>query len=401
MEYFQYKAIDDDGRIHNGRVEAINIADLEMRLRKLGLDLINFREIKTAGRSVSGRGILRRDLIMFCFHLEQTTRAGVPILESLDDLRDSTDNPRLREVISGMSESIEGGMTLSEAMKEYPGVFTKVFCSLIHAGEQTGEINVVFAKLIESLKWQDEQASQTKKLLMYPAFVGTVVIGVICFLMTYLVPELLNFVATMGQDLPAHTRALIIVSDIFVNYWYLVVSAPFVFVAIILIGVHSSPEFRLAIDRLKLNLPVVGPILQKIILSRIAGFFAMMYASGITIIDCLRTSEEIAENRVVAAAMHEVGQRVMDGGSLSKSFAATGLFPPLVLRMIVVGENTGALEESLENIAYFYTRDVRESMERLQAMIGPAMTVGLGAIIAWVMFSVLGPVYDLISNISF
>lgn len=401
MEYYQYKAIDPGGRIHNGQVEAINIADLEMRLRKISLDLVNYKEIKSPRQRTSRRGIPRRDLITICFHLEQTTKAGVPILESLSDLRDSTDNPRLREIISGVGESIEGGKTLSEAFKEYPGVFSNVFCNLIRAGEQTGEINVVFGKLIESLKWQDEQASQTKKLIMYPALVGSVVIGVIIFIMTYLVPELLKFVTTMGKELPAHTRLLVMTSDAFVNYWYIIFSVPILLIILVVAMARVNPEFRTQLDGLKLKLPVVGPILKKIVLSRIAGYFAMMYASGITIIDCIRTAEDIAENRVVSAAMREVGQRVMDGGSLSKSFAAVGLFPPLVLRMIVVGENTGALEQSLENISYFYTRDVRESLERLQSMIGPAMTVGLGGIIGWVMFSVLGPIYDLISNIKF
>lgn len=399
MEFFQYKAIDTVGRVHNGKTDAANLADLEMRLQKLGLDLINYKEIKSPGRSGSGRGVSRRDLIMLCFHLEQTARAGVPILDSLKDLRDSTDNPRLRDVLSAMGESIEGGKTLSESMREFPGVFSNVFVNLVNAGEQSGEINVVFNKLGESLKWQDEQTSQTKKLLMYPAFVGVVVIGVIFFLMTYLVPQLLKFINTMGAKLPAHTRALIFVSDAFVNYWYLIISVPIAVAAVILIGGAVSPSMRLKLDRLKLKLPIIGGLLQKIILARIAGYFAMMYASGITIIDCIRTAEDIADNKAIAQAMHNVGQQVADGNSLSKSFESTRLFPPLVLRMIIVGESTGALEESLENISYFYTRDVRESLDRLQEMIGPAITVGLGGIIAWVMFSVLGPIYDLISNL--
>lgn len=399
MDFFQYKAIDDSGRIHNGQADAANIADLEMRLQKMGLDLVNYKEVKSPAQSASGRGIGRRDLLLFCFHLEQTSRAGVPILESLQDLVASTDNPRLKEIISAMTESIEGGKTLSQAMAEFPGVFTHVFSNLIRAGEQTGEIALVFTKLNENLKWQDEMASQTKKLITYPAFVGSVVIGVVVFLMTYLVPELLSFVKTMGQEIPAHTKALIFVSDIFVDFWYLILLAPvFVFVAV-LIGSKTSPDFAFKVDTLKMKIPVLGPIIKKVILARLASFFAMMYAAGITIIECIRTCEEIAGNRAVAKAMHKVGQQIADGKSLSDSFESTNLFPPLVLRMIKVGENTGALEESLENVAYFYTRDVRESIERLQTMIEPAMTVILGAIIGWVMFSILGPIYDLIANI--
>ena len=226
MDFYQYKAIDNSGRVHNGQADAINIADLEMRLRKMGLDLVNYKEVKSPSQNVSGRGVERRDLLLFCFHLEQTSRAGVPILDSLQDLRDSTDNPRLREVISAMSESIEGGKTLSEAMQDFPNVFTNVFANLIRAGEQTGEITMVFTKLGENLKWQDEMASQTKKLITYPAFVGSVVLGVVFFLMTYLVPELLSFIKTMGQELPIHTKVLIHVSNFFVNYWYVVVSVP-------------------------------------------------------------------------------------------------------------------------------------------------------------------------------
>jgi len=390
MESYQYKSIDERGRIHNGQVDAANIADLEMRLRKLGLDLVNYKEVKSSTQRISGAGVKRRDLITFCFHLEQTSRAGVPVLDSLQDLRDSTENPRLAEVTNAMIEAIEGGKTLSESMGQFESVFGSVFTNLVRAGEQSGEISQVFQKLGENLKWQDEQAAQTKKILMYPAFVGVVVGGVVFFLMTYLVPELLRFVKTMGQELPAHTKALIIVSNIFVDYWYIILSLPIVIALGIYTGIKTSPGFHLKYDELKLKIPVVGPILKKIILTRLSSFFAIMYASGITIIDCIRTGEEIAGNKAVEQAMRQVGQQIADGVTLSDSFASVNLFPPLVLRMIRVGENTGALQDALLNISYFYTRDIKESIERLQSMIEPAMTIILGAIIAWVMFSVLG-----------
>ncbi|MEJ2761416.1 MAG: type II secretion system F family protein [Gammaproteobacteria bacterium] len=391
--------MDESGRIQVGQADAINIADLEMRLRKMGLDLINCKEVKAQGQNISGRGVTRRDLLLVCFHLEQTSRAGVPILESLEDLRDSTENPRLKEVISAMAESIEGGKTMSSAMRDFPGVFSNVFCNLVKAGEQSGEIGEVFSRLGENLKWQDEQASQAKKVIMYPAFVGTVVIAVVFFLMIYLVPQLMSFVKTMGQKLPMHTKVLIFVSDMFVHYWYLILFIPIASYIALMIGIRTSPDLALKVDQLKLRLPVIGPILKKLILARLSGFFAMMYSSGITIIDCIRTSEEISGNKAVEAAMNVVGQQIADGKSLSDSFEVTGLFPPLVIRMIRVGETTGALQISLENVSYFYTRDVRESIERLQSLIEPAMTVALGAIVGWVMFSILGPIYDLITTI--
>ena len=399
MNSYQYKAIDDAGRIHNGQTQASNVEDLEMRLRRLGLDLVNYKKARSPGQNIAGRSVNRRDLLLFCFHLEQSYRAGVPVLESLQDLRDSMDNPQLKEVIAAMRESIEGGKTLSQAMKDFPGVFTAVFANLVQTGEQTGELAMVLARLGENLKWQDEIASQTRKLIAYPVFVGTVVASVIFFLMTYIMPELLHFVNTMGQELPAHTRALMLVSDFFVNYWHVLILLPVLVFAVLLIGMRLSPDVSLKVDTVKIHVPVLGVIVKKIILARLASFFAMMYAAGITIIDCIETAEDIAGNRAVGQAMSNVGREIASGKSLSASFASTGLFPPLVLRMIKVGETTGALQESLENVAYFYTRDVRESVERLQAMIEPTMTVVLGLVIGWVVFSVLGPIYDLIAGV--
>ena len=399
MEAFQYKAVDDRGRITVGKIDAVNIADLETRLDRMGLDLVNYKDLGPTGPKITGVGVSRRDLITFCFHLEQTSRAGVPILESLEDLRDSSDNPRLREVIAAMIDSIEGGQTLSQAMRNYPAVFDSIFCNLVRAGEQSGEIAQVFYQLGENLKWQDEQAAQTKKLLIYPAFVGTVVIAVVFFLMVYLVPELLRFVKTMGQELPMHTKILIVVSNAFVQYWYLFVLIPVLVVGGLMIAIRVNETARYQYDAFKLKIPIIGPILRKIILTRLTSFFAMMYASGITIIECIRTGEQIVGNKVIEQAMHQVGQHIADGATLSTSFERTELFPPLVLRMIRVGENTGALEESLINISYFYTRDIKESIEKLQSMIEPTMTVVLGAIIGWVMLSVLGPIYDLITKV--
>jgi len=399
MKIFQYKAIDSKGRVNAGRMDAVNIADLEMRLQKMGLDLINFKDLGQTGPKSSASGVTRRDLITFCFHLEQTSKAGVPILESLEDIRDSVDNPRFREIISAMYEAIEGGQTLSQAMSSYPSVFTEVFTSLVKAGEISGEIGEIFFQLSESIKWQDEQISMTKRLLMYPLFVGTVVISVIFFLMIYLVPELLSFIRNMGQEIPANTKVLIFVSNAFVSYWYWMIGVPMIFAIGLSIGVKVNPRIHYQLDAFKLRIPLVGPILKKIILARLAGFFAIMYSSGITILDCIKTGEQVVGNKAMEEAVHQVGVSISDGETLSSSFESAKLFPPLVLRMLRVGETTGALEVALLNIQYFYTRDVKESIERLQSMIEPGMTVILGGIIAWVMFSVLGPIYDLITKI--
>lgn len=399
MALYTYKAIDTRGKTNLGQIEALNIVDLEMRLKRMGLDLISGGQLKRGSSMLHSGSVKREDLINFCFHLEQLASAGVPIVEGLTDLRDSVDNPRFREVLSGVVESIQGGAGVSQALGDYPEVFSSVFCSLIRAGESTGRLSEVLKSLAETIKWEDELAAQTKKIIMYPAFVGSIVLIVTLFLMVYLVPQMVGFIKNMGQAVPLQTRILIHVSNFFVSYWWTVIAAPVAAFFGIKLAIRSNPLFAYEFDRLKLNVPFVGPILRKIILSRFASTMALMYSSGITILDAIRNAEETAGNALIKEGLHTAAQEIADGKNVTTAFQDVGLFPPLVVRMMRVGESTGALDTALLNVSYFYNREVRESIAKVQVMIEPALTVVLGAILGWVMLSVLGPIYDTISKI--
>jgi len=401
MPLYTYKAIDGDGKSVLGRIEAVNVFDLEQRLARMGLDLVNGAPASSRSRMIGGMRVNRPDLINFCFHLEQLTTAGVPVVEGLVDLRESMDNARFREVVSGLVEAIEGGRSLSQALAEYPEVYGKVFVSLVRSGEQTGKLPAVLKSLTESLKWEDELAAQTKKLLMYPAFVGSIVLLVTFFLMIYLVPQMTGFIRNMGQQIPLQTRILIDVSQFFVNFWWAIIAAPFVAWFGLKLAARSYPAVEYSIDRYKISLPLVGPILRKIILSRFASSFAMMYASGITVLDAIRSSEEIVGNKPLENALRTAGQQIAEGKNLTAAFQEAELFPPLVIRMLKIGENTGGLDTALLNVSYFYNREVKEGIGKLQAMIEPALTLVLGLILGWVMLAVLGPVYDTISKMKF
>jgi len=400
MSLFSYKAINRRGKSMMGQIEAINVIDLELRLQRMGLDLIVGAPSRKRSSLFKG-AIERADLINFCFHLEQLTSAGVPILESLSDLRDSVENPRFREVIAGVIESIQGGQRLSAAMADYTEVFSKVFASLIRSGEDTGRLSEVLKSLGENLKWEDEIVAQTKKMMMYPTFVGGIVLAVTFFLMIYLVPQMISFIKNSGQQIPLQTRVLIQVSDFFINFWWAVLLAPVLAWFGLKLAAARSPKFRRQIDDAKLRIPLIGPIQRKIILSRFASTFAMMYSSGITILDCIKSSEESAGNVVIKEGLALAGQQIAEGKNVSNAFHDVGLFPPLVIRMLRVGESTGNLDNALLNVSYFYNRDVREAIGKVQVMIEPAMTVILGVLLGWVMLSVLGPIYDTISKVKF
>jgi type IV pilus assembly protein PilC len=397
LAVFGYRAMSRNGRLVRGEMEAANLVDLEMRLRRMDLDFINGEPSR--GTTIWRRGrIPPREVMHFCFHLEQLTRAGVPIIESLCDLRDSTDHPRFREIVAGLVESIEGGQSLSQSMAEQPAAFDAVFCALVRAGEATGNLPEVLASLNESLKRDDELAGYMRRLVIYPSFVIAIIGVAIGVAMLYLVPELSKLFLSIGAQLPLNTRVLIAASGFVVHHGAELLAMLVLGAIAFRVLLRQNPAVRLRVDSFKLTAPVFGAVYRKIILARFASLFSMMYASGIAIIDAVRIAQDVAGNAVVRRALRQVEQLIAEGQNVTAAFTKVGLFPPLVTRMLRVGENTGALDRALANVSYFYERDVRESILKLQTMIEPALTVLLGGLLLWVMISVLGPIYDIITR---
>lgn len=400
MTLYSYLAIDGQGKRHKGLHDAGNLVDLELRLKRGGLDLIDAK-LDAGKPRFFRKKIKRADLITFFFNLEQLARAGVPLLESLGDLRDTMHDAHFRKIIASLIDSIEGGKKLSKAMAEHPDAFGKIIVSLTHSGEESGRLPDVFAHITGSLKWQDEMASHTRNILLYPAFVGVVVLGITIFLLMYLVPQLVGFIKSMGQETPAQTLALLAVSAFFVEYWPVLIALPVVLFIAIKWFVASNPEMRCKFDRLKLELWFVGPVLRKIILARFANTFAMMYGSGISIIECISNSADVVDNDAIAKSLDDIRHEIESGRNLTQSFQNTGMFPSLVIRMLKVGEATGSLDKALLNVSYFYDRDVKDSILKIQSMIEPVMTIILGVLLGWVMLSVLSPIYDIIGKVKF
>lgn len=400
MTQFRYRAVAADGHRVSGITAALSEHDLEGRLARLGLHLLQARPARAGSAWWARRaGIDARQRLDFFMQLEALVRAGVPLVEALDDLRQSAPSPALAELVALLRDRIESGATLSQALAEHATVFDAQIVALVQAGETTGALPTVLARIVTSLKWRDELAAKVKKALTYPAFVAVVVAGVVAFLMAYLVPQLVQFLRTMGQSLPLQTRLLIALSEAFVGYWYLFVLVPAATVAAIVIAARSDRRFRRRVDAVALGLPLIGALLQKVALAQVANTFGLMYRSGVTVLDGLQQCEQVAGNLVIAEAVARARAAIAGGATIADAFDATGLLPPLLIRMLRIGERTGDLEGALENVAYFYARDVDETVERLQGLIEPIITVVLGAILGWVMIAVLGPIYETIGRI--
>ncbi|NDF12851.1 MAG: type II secretion system F family protein [Proteobacteria bacterium] len=400
MPLYSYVALNQAGTTVKGKMIAVNEIDLEERMRALGMDLVRYKQTKSAKGGFHGR-VKVRDLIVFCVHLEQLDKAGVPLLDSLADLRDSTESTKLRDLLSDVYEQVKGGLVLSEALSKYPKVFDVVFIGLVKAGEQTGNLSETFAQLGQHLKWNEALRNKVKKSIRYPIALLVLMSGVITVMMLFVVPQLSNFLVSQGFELPIHTRALIATSEIFVHFWYIILGIPVLFIMLIRLGCRYSESFAYQVDKIMLKMPFIGSVILKANLSRFVHFFTITFTSGIEVLECLQTAQNVVKNRVMREAIQTVRQNVSDGNSITLSLTATNKFPSLVLRMFKVGEESGNMEDALENINYFYDREVNDAVESIVGTIQPALIIVMGLLLFWVTSAVFGPLYDSFSKMDF
>ncbi|BCX80467.1 type IV pilus assembly protein PilC [Methylomarinovum caldicuralii] len=402
MPRYRYTAVDSQGRRCHGLAEADNEDMLESRLGARRLTLIRARVVRERRGSLGFRmRVGRRELIHFCFQLEQMVNAGIGVLDALRDYAETLPPGRLRDVVSGVAEKIEAGSAFSDALAAYPRVFSALFVDLIRAGERSGELGSVLAHLTESLKWQDEMIARTKKALAYPLFSSIIVLGAVTFMMVYVVPQVTGFILSMEGEIPWHTRLLIAVSHAMVAYWPWLLGMPVAFLVLARFILARSVSARLWFDALKLRLPLLGPVLEKLVMARFAHYLALLFQAGLPVLECFELCVGVVGNAYVARGLAQAREAIARGEPVSEALEDMDLFPRLVIRLIKIGERTGDLGKALASVDYFYHRDVDEAIERMQALIEPTLNLVIGALMGWVMLSVMGPIYDLISQLEF
>lgn len=399
MPAFNYSAINDRGRSIRGSMVAENDIDLESRLKEIGLDLVNFKsqKIKRAGKSK----IKLKDMIILCLHLEQLSRAGIPIHEALADVRDSTESKKLRDIMTDVLEKVKTGSKLSEAISNYPRTFNEVFVGLIHAGEKTGKLTESFVHMSEHMKWTNDLRRKVKKAVTYPIVLLVVMSAVIAILMVFVVPKLIKFIIDQGFEVPLHTRALIYTSEAFQNHWYVIFGIPTIFTMVLVTLYRTNESFAFFFDGMMLKFPVIGGAVRKINLARFTHFFAVMFKSGIDIPEALLASRKVVGNRVISESVELVHRGIVEGNSLTASLRMSNQFPSLVIRMFKVGEDSGNMNDALENIKFFYDREVNDAVDGMIGLIQPILTIFMGGLIFWVIAAIFGPLYASFSNMKF
>lgn len=399
MQNYHYTGINKYGKRVSGVLPANNEYELEQKLVKSKIDLLNFKKQSDSFSLFSKPKVSRKDIIGVTFQLEQLMRAGVPLLEIIDDLKDSFESDSVKEMLANIYESMEGGSTFSESLRSFEEEFGEVYISLVSVGEKTGQLEDILADLANMLKWEDELISKAKKVMIYPAIVATVVIGVVILMMLFVVPELLGFITSMGGELGFPTIALIATSNFIQNYILEIFIVPTIAIFIFKAWRKKSPDFKLKTDEMSLNVWIVGPVIYKLKLARIANSLAVMYGAGVSFPDSLRMSSVIAGNKYLEGNINNAVRMIEDGKPIYISFEEAEVFPSMAVRMIKVGELSGGMDTALKNVSYFYDREAKEMIEKIEPTIEPILTVVMGIVVGWVMIAVLGPIYDTIAQV--
>jgi type IV pilus assembly protein PilC len=397
MANFKYKAINQSGKYISGKIAADNPSELMSLLKSSSLELVSYREERNHSALFSA-GLKSAELVTIFIHLEQLDKAGVSIIDSIQDLKDTADSSKVKNLMQEIYESIKNGNLFSESLAKRPDIFKPTYIGLIAMGEKTGNLSNSFSNIIEDIKWNIEIRRKTRKAVVGPLFGIILMFLVLGVMTTVVVPKVTGFLSAQNIGLPFLTVALINFSNFVQEYWLLIISVPPIIWTILTI-LGRFPNIQAKIDYMKLKVPIFGSIITKIESAKFCQFFSMTFKSGLGVLECLDSSSITLKNKAIKNAIYFVRQQVSDGQSLSGSISATKFFPNLVVRMFKVGEESGNMESSLKNIKYFYDKEINDSIERIVALIQPTITIIMGGMIAWIAVAVFGPIYSTFSNL--
>jgi type IV pilus assembly protein PilC len=397
MSLYRYRAIDAHGHLVQGELDAADVAGLERHLHRHGLELI--RCARSWWPRLRGRRVPRRELIHFCFHLEQLLDAGIPLLDALGDLGEEVSRHAMTPVCARLREEVERGHTLSAAAALQPKVFDEVFCSLLRAGEATGDPVPVLRRIAADMSRAEELASHAFRAAIYPAIVAIVLGAAVTVALTMVVPQLAALFQGVGETLPLATRLLLGLAAWLGRYGWLLPPAFLGALASVVLAASRFPGFRQWLHALEFRLPLIGPIRERLVLARLASLLGTLHAAGITLVDALASTARATPNLLIRSGVENAGLHIAAGTGIAAAFEAAGVFPRLVSRMLRIGEQTGRLDTALGHLAKVYERDAANAIARLETSVEPLLTVAMGGILLWIVFAILGPVYDIITRL--
>ncbi|MBP6942183.1 MAG: type II secretion system F family protein [Syntrophorhabdaceae bacterium] len=402
MGTFTYRARDEKGLLVTGSMEAVNQRDVYAELDAKGLFPISAKETKTAGAASIDNFLLRfqrvksDDLIFFTRQLQTIIRAGIPVVAGLKALEEQTTSPKLKAAIKTIAQDIDRGQSLSDALAQHRSIFPELYVSMVRAGETGGGLEEILERLAGIIEFQMKTKEMLKSAMRYPMFVvGTLIIAFVV-LIKMVVPKFVPMFKTAKIALPLPTQILLIINDLAEKYTVFTVGA-IVLIIVLFILYKRTAAGAMAIDRVKLQIPLIGQIILKICMGRFAFTLENLVRAGIPIVKTLDIVSRTVGNNYIAQKVIEIGQNIEKGRGISKPLKEAGIFPPLVIHLISTGEETGALEEMLKEVSTHYDREVAYSVSRLSAWVEPILTAGLSVMVLFLALAIFMPWWDMMS----
>ncbi len=404
MAIYLYRGRDNSGAAVEGSLQAGSREVAVSQLMQRGITPLKIQQQKALpakdGKTVQrSRKIKSEELVLFTRQLYALTKAGVPIIRALTGLAESANNDQLRTVLQDISEQLVGGSDLASAFRRHPKLFSPIYVSMIHIGESTGNLDDALLRLVGHLEMERETKKRIKSALRYPIMVVSAITIAMVVVTMFVIPSFSSVFNKLGADLPFATLILISVSEFMQNWWH-VLLAGLVVGGIAFRQFISTDEGAVWWDRTKLNIPLIGSIFERIALARFSRSFSMMLTAGVPILNSLSIVAASVGNRFIGNAVSDMGDGVQRGEGLTNTAQRTGLFTPLVLQMMSVGEETGSVDRLLDEVADFYEEEVDYELKQLSDAIEPILLVFLGALVLLLALGVFLPVWELSGAVS-
>jgi type IV pilus assembly protein PilC len=393
MASFTYTARAANGELKSAMVEATNREDAISQLKKQRLNVIKIDE--QAKKKKPGK-VKMRDIVIFTRMFSTMINSGLPLVQAMGILAEQSENPNLREVTKQVVFDVESGNTVADALRKHPNAFSDLYVNMVAAGEAGGILDTILMRLAVFMEKNDQLVRKVKGAMIYPGVIMTVAGGAIIVLLVFVIPTFQRMFAEAGIPLPFPTRIVIWLSQNLQKYWYMVAGAVFGLVFMIK-KYYATQNGKLVIDRLMLKAPVLGDVLRKSAVSRFTRTLGTLISSGVSILDGLEITAKTSGNRVIQDAIMESRASIAGGETISAPLKKSGVFPPMVVSMINVGEQTGGLDEMLSKIADFYDEEVDAAVSGLLALMEPVMIVFLGVVVGGMVIAMYLPIFDMVN----
>jgi type IV pilus assembly protein PilC len=400
MPLFEYTARNtSNGQIQKGQLDVASKDEVNAYLRKNRLLLVNVREApKQIKLSLGGGRVKTRDVVIFTRQFATMINAGLPLVQSLNILAQQTENKTLREVTKAVVYDVESGNTLADAFSKHPKAFSALYVNMVAAGEAGGILDTILLRLSTFLEKNDALVRKVKGAMVYPGVIITVALGAIAILLIFVIPTFQNMFASANLELPLPTRVVIGMSNFLIGYWWAMLAA----IGAMIFAFrqyYATSAGRKQIDGLILKAPVLGDVVRKSAVSRFTRTLGTLVSSGVSILEGLEITAKTAGNAVIHDAVMESRQSIAGGETIAAPLEKSAVFPPMVISMIAVGEQTGGLDEMLSKIADFYDEEVDVAVSALLSLMEPAMIVVLGVIVGGMVIAMYLPIFDMMNAV--